>query len=426
MRVIDYRPIYSLGHNFVAKMARKDKKISTAQNLFRQCTAELGMKGYRLVTTRKEFEKVTGVTPKELGKYSHRAAIAPDHKLVWLSELFIKDRLNEEYPDVEEVKEAIYHELLHAKHPKWGETRVDKEANRLLAKPKPKVPPLQIVYHGTNEAAAKKILKNGFKLDTYFATHLEHALGYGGNYIFEVAMPTDAIPKTPSWAFVPPSQKNEQYWEFNTDEVIPPAQIVELKRYPAAKIVTKNKSLRTEVFASKTKRQKERLQIVYHGTDEATAKKILKTGFKPGTFFAIHLEDSLGFGGNYIFEVAVRSASLPKPDKRLGTDWEFISTDRVPPSQIVEVKHYPKAKTIMENKALGEVVFQSNMPKPKKPIQDVYITPPGGRKYKLARQAPKPGRLVTRKIVKGVGYGDKSNRRLSRTRRKGFKKVRFA
>lgn len=157
------------------------------------------------------------------------------------------------------------------------------------------------------------------------------------------------------------------------------------------------------------------MQIVYHGTDEATAKKILKTGFKPGTFFALHLEDSIGFGGNYIFEVAVESATLPKPSKKLGTDWEFIATDRVPPTQIVEVKHYPKAKSITKNEALSEAVFRSNLPKPK-PAKDVLVMPSGERKYKLSRE-PKG------KIVKGVAYADTGKKRLSRKHHRGWRKM---
>jgi hypothetical protein len=170
------------------------------------------------------------------------------------------------------------------------------------------------------------------------------------------------------------------------------------------------------------------MQIVYHGTDEATAKKILKKGFKPGTFFALHLEDSVGFGGNYIFEVAVESASLPKPSKKLGTDWEFIATDRVPPSQIVQLKHYPKAKSITENKALSEAVFRSNLPEPK-PQPDVRVVSSGPIVH-TSRLNIQPHRSLTReprgKVVKGVAYADKGKKRLSRRHHRGFHKVKFA
>lgn len=171
-----------------------------------------------------------------------------------------------------------------------------------------------------------------------------------------------------------------------------------------------------------------RLQIVYHGTDEATAKKILKTGFKPGTFFALHLEDSIGFGGNYIFEVAMGSATLPKPDEKLGTDWEFIATDRVPPSQIVELKHYPKVKSIMENKALGEMVFRSNLTKPK-PQPDIRVVASPTTLHE-SRLSTKPCILHMPanqpRISPGVGYTDKGAKRMSRRPHKGWRRVGFS
>lgn len=192
-----------------------------------------------------------------------------------------------------------------------------------------------------------------------------------------------------------------------------------------------------------------KMQIVYHGTDEATAKKILKNGFKPDTFFATHLEHALGYGGKYIFEVAIESDIIPKvPDwEFVGTPtvpssqtnsqyWEFVSADIIPPSHIVSLKQYPAAKTITENKALRNIVFQSKSPKAKteprielspeqRPRTSRLNTQPHGvgmpskqRNYKLLRE-PRG------KIVTGVGYVDKGSRRLSRKHRRGFKKVRY-
>lgn len=100
---------------------------------------------------------------------------------------------------------------------------------------------------------------------------------------------------------------------------------------------------------------KETLQIVYHGTNEANAKKILKHGFKIGTYFATHLEDSLGFGGNYVFEVAFPSSAIPK-----GT-WQFTTVQQLPPRLIVQLTKYGQAKKILENELLGEKVFISNL-----------------------------------------------------------------
>jgi len=44
-------------------------------------------------------------------------------------------------------------------------------------------------------------------------------------------------------------------------------------------------------------------RICFHGTKRQNAYKILKTGFKKWTYFAKHLEDALGYGGKYVFEI---------------------------------------------------------------------------------------------------------------------------
>jgi len=56
-----------------------------------------------------------------------------------------------------------------------------------------------ICYHGTNKKAAEFILNEGFKPDTWFARHLEDAISYGGNHIFEVMFKVKGLP--PNWQF---------------------------------------------------------------------------------------------------------------------------------------------------------------------------------------------------------------------------------
>jgi len=46
----------------------------------------------------------------------------------------------------------------------------------------------RIVFHGTNKKNAEKILKNGFRSNTYFALNLQSALEFGGQYIFYVVL----------------------------------------------------------------------------------------------------------------------------------------------------------------------------------------------------------------------------------------------
>ncbi len=48
---------------------------------------------------------------------------------------------------------------------------------------------MKIWYHGTTKKNASDVLKNGFQPGTYFAKHLEDALRFGGNRVFEVMFP---------------------------------------------------------------------------------------------------------------------------------------------------------------------------------------------------------------------------------------------
>lgn len=95
---------------------------------------------------------------------------------------------------------------------------------------------MQIVYHGTSKKNAEEISKEGFKIDTYFATHLEDSLGYGGEYIFEVAYPSGAIPKGA--------------WQFTTGVAVPPKAIISLTKYNPAKSLIKNEVARRKVAMS--------------------------------------------------------------------------------------------------------------------------------------------------------------------------------
>jgi len=100
----------------------------------------------------------------------------------------------------------------------------------------------EIVYHGTNVVNARKILREGFKEGTYFAIHMEDALGYGGAYLFEVVCPTHLIPKG--------------CWQFRA--AIIPEFIVRLTKYNPAKIMVDNMVLRHMVeISNKTKAQAE-------------------------------------------------------------------------------------------------------------------------------------------------------------------------
>lgn len=69
---------------------------------------------------------------------------------------------------------------------------------------------MKIWFHGTNKANAESILKEGFRPDTWFAAHLEDALAFGGNYVFEVAL----------------EAKEEVGWQIHVLEAVPADRII--------------------------------------------------------------------------------------------------------------------------------------------------------------------------------------------------------
>jgi hypothetical protein len=105
---------------------------------------------------------------------------------------------------------------------------------------------------------------------------------------------------------------------------------------------------------------KKALVICYHGTTAANAKSILREGFKPGTWFARHLEDAIGFGGGHVFEVAFPKHTLLAYDKRRGADdsWQFTEGRRISPKRIVGRSVY-KVTSTYENVKLRNRVFES-------------------------------------------------------------------
>jgi hypothetical protein len=92
--------------------------------------------------------------------------------------------------------------------------------------------------------------------------------------------------------------------------------------------------------------------LYYHGTDKESAREILKAGFKVGTYFALKLEDALGYGGPYIFEVSFPRLADPQP-------WQFTIPQRVPPSKIVRLTAYTE-EVVEDFPARREELFLSN------------------------------------------------------------------
>jgi hypothetical protein len=86
-----------------------------------------------------------------------------------------------------------------------------------------------------------------------------------------------------------------------------------------------------------------KMMIAYHGTmSREIADKILKEGFKVGTWFAKkNLADALVHGGPYIFTVEFDPAGF-KGEKFEG-DWQFWLRDSLGPEAIVALHHFEKA-----------------------------------------------------------------------------------
>ena len=93
--------------------------------------------------------------------------------------------------------------------------------------------------------------------------------------------------------------------------------------------------------------------IYYHGTKVDNYVQIIQEGFRPGTFFARHLEDALEFGGSVVFRVVFSKEEVANQD------WQFLTWKTVKPDRIVSVTNYRPQKWY-DAPRLQEQVFRSN------------------------------------------------------------------
>jgi hypothetical protein len=98
---------------------------------------------------------------------------------------------------------------------------------------------LRICYHGTNRVNAKSIVKRGFLPCTYFSAHLEDALGYGGNHVFEVAF-----------------HKAPDSWQLMCPVRVQTSMIVSYTVY-TVRMKFRNESLRKRIFKSNIRKWRE-------------------------------------------------------------------------------------------------------------------------------------------------------------------------
>ncbi len=94
------------------------------------------------------------------------------------------------------------------------------------------------------------------------------------------------------------------------------------------------------------------LRIWFHGTTRENAEQIQEEGFKIGTYFAKHLEDAIGYGGQHVLWVAIDFRSSP-------LKWQVINSNVISPDRIVRYEAY-KIKCLFKNKALRKKVFLIN------------------------------------------------------------------
>lgn len=93
-----------------------------------------------------------------------------------------------------------------------------------------------ICFHGTDSATASEIMQEGFSKGTFFAKHLEDALGFGGMCVFQVCFDVDKLPPG--------------CWQFRITERKSHADIVALIHYAEIREIYNNSDLRESIFGS--------------------------------------------------------------------------------------------------------------------------------------------------------------------------------
>lgn len=108
-------------------------------------------------------------------------------------------------------------------------------------------------------------------------------------------------------------------------------------------------------------KKKERWKTYWHGTSKERAEKILKEGFKPWTYFAKSIEQSLFMGGEYIFGVAFQLDKFKEPFHKDPEAWQFMNSKWIKPDKIIALHHIKLVKTLFHNKTLRWFVFKTNV-----------------------------------------------------------------
>ena len=94
--------------------------------------------------------------------------------------------------------------------------------------------PLCICFHGTTKENSEVIMRDGFKKGTFFATHLDDAIEFGGDHIFEVMFVRERVP---------------QKWQFTIRRKLHPNRIVRNYSFNQ-EVLYDNEELRHKIFNS--------------------------------------------------------------------------------------------------------------------------------------------------------------------------------
>ena len=70
--------------------------------------------------------------------------------------------------------------------------------------------------------------------------------------------------------------------------------------------------------------------LCYHGTTKENAESIMRIGFSPDSWFAVHMEHALKFGGNTILSVEFERLKCPN-------NWQFHVLDAIPLERIINI-----------------------------------------------------------------------------------------
>lgn len=92
---------------------------------------------------------------------------------------------------------------------------------------------VRIWFHGTDRQAAQAISEQGFRADTWLAEHLEDAVEFGGEYVFEVALSHEPV--------------EAGNWQMLVGDAVPASSIVRLTHYKPI-ILIDHPDRRNDVF----------------------------------------------------------------------------------------------------------------------------------------------------------------------------------